>query len=265
MFSRTGMHALFSLLVVFMLLAGCTKQDETAQPSMNHIQGSQLSDDRESEKRNELMDQWKQEYQGYIEKIEKKQASSYEYVMASDQANGLRTVFHQEDASENETHGKDHIKQYLQDSPIFNGYTQSGIHIVAIAQPMTNSAVSKYEDAIHTIRGNNQEMELFETLESFSYKSENEYFAVDVFVEDLFKKTKQHSLNLYMQEQGVKHNPLEKAFSEGELDYLSTEYNRKTFNMQIEDGTWQLFLFDKAVNQPELIIELNGEKIELTH
>lgn len=269
------MH-LILILIVTIIFTGCTKQNEfvgSSAENKNATENSVLSVKTEQENdqaneldnRDELLRSWKQEYEGYIQKIENGQASEYDYVMASDRANGLR-VLSLEDGTQDELIKQDELKQYLTESPILNGYTSKGIHFVAVVQPVRISVINQYKDAIHTVRGDNQEIELFETLDSFSYKSETGYFAIDIFVEDLLGDTQQHSINVSIMDDTSEYFPLEKPYFEGELDYLVTRYNREIpFNKNVIDGSWQLFLFETAMNQPKVFVEYDGERIELSH
>lgn len=214
----------------------------------------------------EIIDSWQKQYEDYIKKIDEGQATLYDYIMASDRANGLRAWSKDRKIDEILSLKENELKQYLENSPILNGYTEDGVHFVAIVQPVTISASDAFEDAILTVRENQEEMEIFETLNSFSYRSEYEYFAVDIFVEDLWGDTQQHDLNVYLINQEQRHSPLEEPQYEGELDYLTIKYNREMpFNKKISDRSWQLFLFDTSMHQPRVIVEYAGEQVELTH
>lgn len=270
---------LLILLILTIAFTGCTKQVEHDEQVMNNTinskEGSSLHSDTDKEihqtndlgNRDELLRSWKEQYEGYIEKIDKGESSYYDYVMASDRANGLM-LLSLEDSIQDEqlTLKQEELKQELIESPILNGYTSKGIHFVAIVQPVTISVTDLYKDAIHTVRGDNQEIELFDTLDSFSYKSETGYFAIDLFVEDLLGNSKQHSLNVTIQDDNSEYFPLESPYYEGELDYLVSTYHRAApFNKNVMDRDWQLFLFETSMNQPKVIVDYDGELIELSH
>ena len=192
-----------------------------------------------------------------------KEPTYYNLVIASDKAIGILGCY------KNYLDSKDiawvfkkysQIKKSLDFSTIYFGYSKSGFHFIALAQPQMNHNFD-YTDSMNKISG-------FETETSFLadilYLPES-YYALDVYVEDLLGKRKVIKIGISIEEEGETQIPIV-DLKDSDLNALLSKYNRELiYSDSINSRKWKLYLFRKSVGFPTITVTHEGEEIVLSN
>lgn len=192
--------------------------------------------------------------------------SHYDLIMASDRENGILTAY-RAFLSETEVteivKGKNDIEDSLDFSTIYNGYSKSGLHFVVLAQPLMDHNFD-YLEVMDRIRNYNGEGNFLANI-GFLPKS---YYALDVFIEDLTGDNKdiKIGISVYSELQKLgKQYPL-KNIKDLKLQELLTKSKRDlSDNDTFKSGDWKIYLFEKEVGWPDIVITYQGEEIKLSH
>ncbi len=203
------------------------------------------------------------EFRTLIEKVQSGDKSEYNMIMASDRANGLNSMFTL--SEEENTFVKTNcmeVRPQLEYSPVYNGYSEDGVHFIAIISPdsLENQA---YRNAVNRIRNKDDE---FDFLSYISDESPERilYLGMDIYAEDLSGKKVNIRLDgVTLSNTGGE--ALEHPIFGDEVNKILSRYNRKsTEKFTFKNKSWCTFVFDGTlIYQPEIVINYNNKKIIL--
>jgi hypothetical protein len=184
-------------------------------------------------------------------------------VLASDKANGILSVYKvylKRDDVQWVSRKYEQIQRSLNFSTVYFGYSRSGLHFIAMAQPQMRHNYD-YEEVMNSIRGLEDETVF---LSEISFLSER-YYAIDLYVEDLLEKRKVIKIGISINEDGVTQIPIV-DLNDANLNTLLSKYNRKLiYSDLININKWKLYLFRESAGFPTITISHEGEEIILSY
>ena len=190
----------------------------------------------------------------------------YNLVMASDKAIGILGIY-RDNFNKNDltfvSKKYSEIKESLDFSTIYFGYSKSGLHFIALAQPKMSHNFD-FSEVMNQIRGDENETSFLNDIGLLPLNKK--YYAVDIYVEDLFKKQKLTNPNIFISEEGKEIQKPITILEDDWFNELLLKYKRSYNNDKIiENGKWKLYLFKNPVGYPNISITCEGENIILTN
>lgn len=203
------------------------------------------------------------EFKDLLQKVQSEDKSEYNLILASDRANGLNSMFSL--TEEEKTFVKTNcmeLRTRLEDSPVYSGYSEDGIHFIAIISPssLENQA---FRNAVNRIRNRDDEFDFLSYI-SDSSPERSLYLGMDIYAEDLSGKKKNIELDgVTLSNNGGE--ALEHPIFGDQVSEMLSKYNRKTTEkITFKDKSWYTFVFDGTlIYQPEIVINYNNKKIIL--
>ncbi|MDF2987254.1 MAG: hypothetical protein K0R50_2764 [Eubacterium sp.] len=203
------------------------------------------------------------EFKSYLHKVKSGDKSEYNFIMASDRANGLNSMFSL--TEEENTLVKSNymgVMAPLEYSVVYNGYSADGVHFIAIISQgsVENSA---YMNAVNKIREKEDEFDFLSYILNVS-PERSLYMGVDIYAEDLSGKNQVIKLD-GITLSNTDGESVEKPIFGDHVNKILSKYNRQTTEeVTFEDKNWYTFVFDGTlIYQPEIVIEYNNKNIVL--
>ncbi|KPV61216.1 hypothetical protein QJ48_01030 [Paenibacillus sp. A3] len=196
-----------------------------------------------------------QEYKELVHELETNADSKdnqWRLIMAADKANGILNVYgdYLKDSDvdwviENQKKLEGKLSS---ESPVYFGYSSSGIHVMAIRS--SESGNQKYARLINSVRNDSNEAALLSTL-----LEEYNTAGFDVFVEDLTGSGTDPTMmiqSVKMEDGSIKKVAAPMTSISDELKAFLMKNNRMVEG-NIKDKTWKMFLFDKHDRMEQII------------
>ena len=203
------------------------------------------------------------EFNNMLQKVQSGDKSEYNLIMASDRANGLNSMFSL--TEEENTFVKANcmeVRAQLKNSPVYNGYSEDGVHFIAIISPgsLENQA---YRNAVNRIRSKDDEFDFLSYI-SDSSPDRSLYLGMDIYAEDLSGKKKDIRLD-GVTLSNIGEERLQCPLFGKQVNIILSKYNRKTTEkFTFKDKNWCTFIFDGTlIYEPEIVIQYNNKKIIL--
>lgn len=203
------------------------------------------------------------EFKDLLQKVQSGDKSGYNLIMASDRANGLNSMFSL--TEEENTFVKANcmeLRAQLKDSPVYNGYSEDGVHFIAIISPgsLENQA---YRNAVNSIRNKDDEFDFLSYISDAS-PERSLYLGMDIYAEDLTGKKEDIRLD-GITLSNTDGEALERPIFGDQVSEILSKYNRKTTEkFTFKNKSWCTFVFDGTlIYQPEIVIHYNNKKIIL--
>lgn len=226
------------------------------------ILGSNCSCSSIDKARAEIAEKLLKDFKVYIEK----KPTYHNLVLASDKANGILGIYKdflkQEDIQwVSQKH--EQIKRSLHFSTVYFGYSRSGLYFIALAQPQLSHNYD-YEEVMNSIRGLEDETVFLSKIGFLP--SNDRYYALELYVEDLLENKKELSIDVLLTEkEGEVQKPICNP-NNPNFNSLLLQFNRSFDGSKIiKSKGWKLFLFRKAIGYPTITIKCNKEEIILSH
>ncbi len=161
----------------------------TKNPIGNNQKSSPDASDTLAINKKDIKNQLLSEFKAYLHKVKSGENSEYNFIMASDRANGLNSMFSL--TEEENTLVKSNYMEVmapLKYSVVYIGYSADGVHFIAIISPgsVENSA---YKNAVNKIREKEDEFDFLSYILDVS-PEHSLYMGVDIYAEDLSGKNK---------------------------------------------------------------------------
>jgi|GEM_PF-3465406 len=222
----------------------------------------------ETGKRQEIAAALLSEFRENYNKLENAEGDKVEMLTASDRANGLK-IFNLTDMLAQELErGKKNILSNINESPVFSGYSKTGVHFIAIVQPI-GQPQEIYRQAIDAIRGENNETDLLLTLLQPPDSRMEIVYAMDLYAEGLLQPREQYHIEISEESGSIVQHPISDPlhYDAFVADTITQTYNREMDNEinTIKNKQWKFFLFKVILNHPQFTISIDGEQVSLTH
>jgi len=195
-----------------------------------------------------------------------KNPTYYNLVMASDKAIGIlgiyRANFNKNDLDLVSKRYSE-IKKSLDFSTVYFGYSKSGLHFIALTQPQMSHNFD-FSEVMNQIRGDENETSFLNDIGLLPLNKK--YYAIDIYVEDLFKRQKLTKLDIFISEERKELQRPITILKDDMFNELLLKYKRNCNNDKIiENGKWKLYLFKNSVGFPDITITCESENIILTN
>jgi|GEM_PF-3165343 len=203
------------------------------------------------------------EFRTLIKKVQSGDKSEYNMILASDRANGLNSMFTL--SEEENTFVKENyteIRSQLKHSLVYTGYSEDGVHFIAIISPFSLENRS-YKEAVNKIRNKDDEFDFLSYITDVS-PERSLYLGVDICAEHITAKKEDIKLDgITLSNSGG--DKLERPIFDKEVSKILSKYNRTTTEKFIfKNKNWYTFVFDGTlIYQPEITIHYNGKKVIL--
>lgn len=194
----------------------------------------------------------------------KTEPTTYNLIRALDKANGLLGVYR--DYLKNEDlvwvqKNYEALKNTLGSfSTIYFGYSKSGLHIIALAQPLMSHNFN-YKEVANKIRGDNKETDFLSEI-----YLKPRYYAIDLFVENLLGKPRNLNLDITVSEGDESQKPIfDEKVKEDIKDILDKYHREYSPSKTISTGEWKLYIFKKDMGWPQIVIRCDNEIVKLVN
>lgn len=205
------------------------------------------------------------EFRKHDDKMQNAEGTKEDWVLAVDSAKGLAQFKLRGDLANEISRLKKSYEQDLKYSTIYSGYTASGLHVVAIAQPASDSS-EVYKDAMDTVRGTGREWDYLSAFVNPEDDRDPVYYAVDVKVEGLVKPAASYKVGIQIAAYGLPLGLIDKPADNDTFAAIAKKYGRTLVSPDepIKDGEWRTYLFDSTTDKPDITVQVEGESIALT-